>query len=205
MRVQKINRSFAKYTDADFQQKALHIITSMTGNANFPTPAPTLADVQAAYDAYASALNAAATLDRQAVSDKNAARQNLELILNQLACYVMNVANGDENMLVSSGFTLTKYPLPQALDSPGNVTLTYGINPGELTSQVPKQNGRTFNHQITDTAPTDSTVWTNYSVSTSKYTFTGLIPGKQYWVRVAALGSRKQIAYSTVATQFASL
>ena len=36
--------------------------------------------------------------------------------------------------------------------------------------------------------------------SKSQYVFRGLVPGKQYWIRVAALGTRSQIAYSTIAT-----
>lgn len=205
MKTARIQLDFSRFTDANFLQKSLFITTSMTDNPNFPSPVPPLTDVQAAFESYGNALAAAAALGRQAVLDKNIAREQLELVLAQLGRYVMYVANGNESILGSSGFTLAKVPQPRVLDSPGNVILEHGDNPGELISQVPKQNGITFSHQITDAAPTEDTVWTSYTVSTAKYTFTGLIPGKQYWVRVAALGSRKQIKYSTVATQFASL
>ncbi|KAA9037982.1 hypothetical protein FW778_14530 [Ginsengibacter hankyongi] len=205
MKTAKVLLDFSRYTDANFLQKSLYIITCMTGNPNFPTPVPPLTDVQAAYDTYGNALAAAAALGRQAVLDKNIAREALEGVLAQLGRYVMYVANGNESILGSSGFTLAKMPQPMVLDNPGNVILEHGDNPGELISQVPKQNGMSFSHQITDAAPTEDTVWTSHTVSTAKYTFTGLVPGKQYWVRVAVLGSRKQIKYSTVATQFASL
>ena len=205
MKTARIQLDFSRFTDADFLQKSLYIITCMTGNVSFPAPVPPLADVQAAYETYSSGLAAAAALGRQAVLDKNIGREELERVLGQLGRYVMYVANGNESILGSSGFTLAKMPQPMVLDTPGNVTLEHGDNPGELISQVPKQNGITFNHQITDALPTEETVWTSHTVSTSRYTFTGLVPGKQYWVRVAALGSRKQVKYSTVATQFASL
>lgn len=205
MKIAKVLISFSRYTDADFLQKALFIVTCMTNNLNFPTPVPTLTDVQTGYDAYSNALNAASALGRQAVLDKNIARETLEDLLGQLGRYVMFVANGDESILGSSGFTMAKVPQPMVLDSPGNVTLTNGDNPGELISQVPKQNAITFNHQITDVLPTEGTVWSSFTVSTSRFTFRDLVPGKQYWVRVAANGSRKQIKYSTVGTQFASL
>jgi hypothetical protein len=205
MKTPKVHLFFSRFADANFLQKALYIISCMTGNVHFPTPEPPIADVQAASDAYAAALNAAADLSRQAVANKDAARKALEAILATLGRYVMFVANGDENILISSGFTVTKTPQPVVLDPPGNVTLSNGINPGELVSQVSSQNAKSFIHQITDTLPVDDTIWINHTVSTAKYTFSGLIPGKQYWVRVAALGTRRQIAYSTVATQFAAL
>lgn len=201
----RISISFSKFADASFLQKALFIITCMTNNIYFTSPVPTLVVVQAAYDKYAAALNAAAALGRQQVLDKNIARKELEDILAQLGRYVMFIANGDEAKLGSSGFTITKYPQPRVLLNPGNVTITIGSNPGELISQVPMQNATGFNHQITDALPTLDTVWSNFITSTSKHTFTGLIPGKQYWVRVIALGTRKQQEYSTVGTQYASL
>ncbi len=205
MKFAKIQVSFTRYSDADFQQKALYIISSMTNNPNFPTPVPPLTDVQAAYDAYASALAAAAELGRKAVADKNAARDTLELTLTQLGMYVMYAANGDDTILVSSGFTLNKIPQPRVLDSPGNVTLMVGDNPGELVSLVPKKNATGFIHQISEALPTDATAWVNHNVSTGKYTFSNLTPGKQYWVRVIALGTRGQMKYSNVGTQVAGL
>jgi hypothetical protein len=205
MKFPKIQLSFASYTDADFLQKSQYIVTSMTNNPSFPSPIPTLADVQEATGAYAEALNAAASLGRVAVAEKNAARATLEGLLAQLGMYVMFVANGDEAILATSGYTLAKIPQPRKLENPGNVTLTDGISAGELNSFVPKGNATSFIHQITDATPTEATNWSNFPASTSQYTFTNLTPGKQYWVRVAAIGNRKQIAYSNVATQFARL
>jgi len=76
---------------------------------------------------------------------------------------------------------------------------------GTLISSIHKGNASSFIHEIADALPTDETNWTCYPTSTSQFTFTGLIPGKQYWVRVAAVANRKQIAYSNIATQFACL
>ena len=117
----------------------------------------------------------------------------------------MFIANGDEAVLISSGFTLAKAPQPRKLDNPGNVELVYGITAGALISSIIKRNATSFVHEIADVLPAEDTTWTSYPSSTSQFTFTDLTPGKQYWVRVAAIGNRKQIAYSTTATQFASL
>jgi hypothetical protein len=72
-----------------------------------------------------------------------------------------------------------------------------------MISFVKRGNANSYLHEIADTLPTDSTVWTKFPSGNSQFTFTSLTPGKQYWVRVAAIGFRNQVAYSTVATQFA--
>ncbi len=88
----------------------------MTNNPSFPSPIPTLADVQEATGAYAEALNAAASLGRVAVAEKKAARATLQGLLAQLGTYVMFVANGDEARPATSGYTLAKIPQPRKLE-----------------------------------------------------------------------------------------
>jgi len=205
MKNPKIQLSFTKETDSNFLKKAIYINTSMTGNPAFPDPIPTLAIVQDAIGVYSEKLNAATGLGRVNVADKNQARAVLEQLLFKLGLWVMFMADGVEAVLISSGYTLIKEPQPRRLEKPGDVTLTYGITAGTLISSIPKGNANSFIHEITDALPTEETNWTGYPTSTSQFTFTGLTPGKQYWVRVAAVGNRKQIAYSNIATQFASL
>ncbi len=205
MKTSKIQLSFRSFTDSNFLTKAGNIGTSMTNNPFFTDPVPTIAEVLAALGIYGQKLDSAKSGGRNAVAEKNQSRGILEQLLFQLGLYVMFIANGDEAILVSSGFTLTKMPQPRKLENPGNVTLTYGITAGTLVSSVPKGNATGFIHEITDALPTEETNWTSYPSSTSSFTFTNLTPGKQYWVRVAAVGNRKQIAYSNIATQFASL
>jgi len=205
MKNPKIQLSFAKLTDNDLLQKAIYIVTSITISPAFANPIPTLQEVQAAIDIYSAKLNAAEGLGRVNVADKNLARTNLEQLLYKLGLWVMVVADGVEAVLVSSGYTIAKEPQPRKLAKPGDVTLTYGNTAGTLISSIYKGNGSSFIHEITDVLPTDETKWTGYPASTSQFTFTNLVPGKQYWVRVAAVGNRKQIAYSNIATQFAAL
>ena len=201
----KLLLSFRILTDSNFLTKAILIVTSMTDNPAFPNPIPTLADVQAALGAFSDALIAAGGLGRTNVADKNQKRLVLEDLLYQLGLWVMFSANNDYAILTSSGFSVAKEPQPRWLQNPGNVILTYGITAGQLISTVAKGNAVSFIHEISDELPTEETTWTSYPSSTSTFTFTNLVPGKQYWVRVAAVGNRKQIAYSNIATQFASL
>ena len=203
MRIQRISLNFAGYSDPNFLNKATHILTNLTGNAFYPTLTPTLIELKAAIDDYSLALQAAGNGDRNDVAIKVAARSALELMLVTLGNCVMMVAKGDVAMLQSSGFTLTKTPEPRKLGVLGSVTLLKGVNSGELVAKVKALYGADkYVHQLALSLPGDDTVWQDFPGNPSKFVFTGLVPGKQYWVRVIALGSRGQKSYSTIATAF---
>ena len=202
MKLVKVSISFSRYSDADFLNKATFIVASMTGNVAFPNPVPTLAEVQAALDKYSADLVAAAWLGRNNVAEKNKSREALEQLLAQLGMFVMFIANGDVAILTGSGYTLNKEPEPRYIDNPGNVTLSNGITSGNLVAAVKNVANNGYLFQITDALPAENTMWTSHTSSKRQFTFSSLLPGKQYWVRVAALGKRNQSAWSTVATQF---
>jgi hypothetical protein len=202
--MQKVCISFSNYTDVNFAKKGEFISTSLTGNASFTKLVPTLPEVKAAVTKYSDALALAATKDRVAVAQKNKTRQELDAILKQLGLSVMTQANGDEKVLVSSGFTLTKTREARYITNPGNVTLSNGITSGAMVSSVKAVTGsKSYVHQIASTLPVDDSVWASNTSSTSSYVFTNLTPGKQYWVRVAVIGARGQVAYSNVGSWYA--
>lgn len=203
MKTLKVSINFSTYTDSDLETKAEMILQNMTGNPAFANPIPTLAELQTATENYSVALVKAANLGRTDVAEKNKLRTQLELLLGQLGMYVMYIANGDAAILTSSGYSLTKTPEPQYITNPGNVMLSNGITSGELTSTVKGVKGaRTYLHQITADPLTADSVWESTAGSRSSFTFQNLQAGKKYWVRVAAVGSGHQIAYSPNSSQF---
>lgn len=46
----RLTNGFDQLSDADLEVRAASILNAVTGNANFPTPQPTLAKVQTAID-----------------------------------------------------------------------------------------------------------------------------------------------------------
>jgi hypothetical protein len=204
MRTAKISISFSFYSDVNLEAKASYIIASMKGNPSFTDPVPNIAELQAALKQFSADLLAAANLDRKKIANKNASRAVLEQLLTELGMYVMYVAKGNEATLTSSGFTLGKIPQPRYIDNPGNVTLSNGITSGQMVASVVAVKGNSgYVYEICAEQPTETNVWTSFAASRSKFTFTNLLPGKKYWIRVAATGFRGQIAYSPVASQFA--
>ncbi|MEO5943574.1 MAG: fibronectin type III domain-containing protein [Ferruginibacter sp.] len=200
---QKITTNFQRYTDSAFDTKAAHILNSMMDNPAFADPIPTLTELQIVLTSYSQHLVAAINGDKVAVAEKNKSRRGLERLLVQLGMYVMYVANGNVTILTSSGFTLAKQRETNYITNPGSVTLKNGITSGQLTGAVKMVKGvRAYLHQITDEPPKETTAWQEKPSSRCRYTFNNLVPGRQYWVRIAATASGNQIAYSAVSSQF---
>lgn len=202
--MKKISISFDRYSDINFQKKGQFIYDSMKDNTIYAELATAVAGVKTSLDAYIQNLQAAESKDRNAVALKNESRQQLTALLKPLGLNVMAIANGNEPALVSSGYSLVKRPEPRYITNPGNVTLSQGLSSGEMISAVAAVAGaKSYVHQITTEYANDQTVWVSNTSSTSRFLFTNLIPGKQYWVRVAVIGSRNQVVYTSAATWFA--
>lgn len=190
--------NFAQYTFDGLESKAHTIIASMTNNPHFSSPVPSITDVSTAATAYTNALVAAKTGNRADISLKNQKRQALELVLKQLAAYVNYTALGNRTIIISSGFDVSKEKeqIP-ALEKPSDIAVANGKNSGELVVSVTAVKGAVaYVHQYTlEAVPTEQS-WLSATTSTCKYVFSNLEPGKRYWCRVAAVGTKGQIIYS---------
>jgi hypothetical protein len=197
MKKNRITTGFYLSTDAAFETKAESIYAAMLGNSNFPAPIPAITVVDAAVQAYQSALTAAQFRDKNSVAIKNQAREDLTVILTQLADSVMTTANGDRTMLISSGFDINKSPEPTPIIKPDTIVLADGLNAGELTLKVPAVPGaRGYVHEYTLDPLTPESQWTRVMTTVSKYTFKNLKSAQKYWCRVAVVGPFDQLVYS---------
>lgn len=194
----KINLGFRKYTEANLLVIAQAILAALTGNAYFPTTTPTLAAFQTIISAYATALSAAKEGGKTNVAIKNQKKEELIAVLIALANYVTFTANGDEVMVISSGFPVTKQrePMPP-LGKPEILKVEDGANPGGLTITIAGMKAaKTFLYQHTQDPLTDANEWTGQNSTLTKFSFVDLQSGKKYWTRVAAYGINEQIVYS---------
>jgi hypothetical protein len=178
------------------------VVTAMTGNAYFPTPVPAIEDVQTSLTTYNSAAAAAASRDKNAVVAKTLARISLIETLQALARYCMAQANGDKQMLESTGFPLRKTPTqpPPEIPAPANMQVTDGPVPYSIFVGVDGNKlYKSYSFQYTATDPSlPGSVWTSEFVTTSEYIFFNLTPDTRYWFRVVAVGTRKQVKFSDV-------
>ena len=93
-------------------QRVGDIVSSMTGNANFPTPSPDLALVTTAEGNLEKAYQAALDKSLTAKAEQRTKNEDLNSLIRQLRDYVNGIANGDEDIVLSSGFEASKIPAP---------------------------------------------------------------------------------------------
>ena len=176
---------------ADLVGKSEHVESKMTGNVNFATPTPSLADVTAARIALSTALKEAQGRATAAIATKNEAAKTLSTLLVKLARYVNSVAGGDIDKAVSSGFELAKLPDPiDKLEAPSKFEAARGTIAGQVDlTWKGVRGGRLYQVYICDGDPTTDGKWSIVGMtSKARLTVKSLIRNKAYAFRVAALG-----------------
>jgi hypothetical protein len=192
--MKKVNLGFSKYTEANLLVIAQAILAALTTNAFFPTPVPTLVVLQTAITDYSEALSAAKDGGKTNIAVKNARKEELIALLIQLGNYVMLTANGNDEMLGTSGFPVskTKEPSPP-LVKPEIIKMEDGLNSGELQVTISSVAGaRNYVYQYTQDPLTLTSQWTSSNTTLTKMLFTDLEPGKKYWSRAIVYGIKEQ-------------
>jgi hypothetical protein len=202
--IKKISTSFTRDTDANLAKSAGYKVSCLTGNKHFTDPVPNLETLGLQVVKYEADLVAAKGKDRIAVATKNASRKLLEQMLKEMGLYVMYISKGDEEILASTGFTVNKMPEARNITNPGNISLSNGVSSGEIKAMVNAvKNARSYLFEIAKEPPGEKTDWQSFASSRSKFTFKDLTAGKQYWIRIAVIGTGTQISYSAVVNRFA--
>src|SRR5712692_1438409 len=96
--------SFARIPDTELDNFAQGVIDAMTGNAAYPAPPVTIANLQAAKDDFTAKIAAAQSGGPPDTAAKNNSRQTLLGLLRQTASYVQINCSNDMATLLSSGF-----------------------------------------------------------------------------------------------------
>ena len=199
----KINIGFTHYNGPAMQAKTRDIIAAMTDNTSLPDPEPSLATITARLDTYTQDSVEAAAGSKSAVVNKALSRKQLETSLGLLALWIMSVAKNDLSILATCGYTIAKQPQPRYITAPGLVNLANGLSSGQLMVTLPAVKGATgYQFEISEFPPGEGVNWVSTVSSTTKFTYKNLVPGKQYWIRVAVAGGRQQLEYSEVSSKF---
>ena len=177
-------------------QRTSEIITAMTGNANFPTPNPDLADVQLAHDALAAAYQNALDGGRSAKAEQRTKDADLKNLLRPLRNYVNEIANGDEDIVFSSGFEASKIPepigdLPQVI----NLSISSGKGDGSVLLKWKAIYGaKTYMMEVSE----DGKIFTPAGSTTKsiRNVVDGLTLAQYYSFRVSAIGAAGQGPWS---------
>jgi hypothetical protein len=179
----------------------------MTGNASFPEPwlstVPPLAQIQKDLTTFQDTVTATAAGDRTQIQARDAAGATLANDLGQLGLYVQNVADGNVDLLATTGFPLRRHnPRSVVVDvpsAPDNVRTTCGKVSGTLLIRAkPVTHAGSYDVQVTTADPTVESNWIaagSYK-NCGRIELSGLTQLKTYSVRLRALGSAGPGAWS---------
>src|ERR1700719_3785394 len=166
------------------------IVTSMTNNANYPTPSPALNLITTANAAFASAIADAADGGKQLTSAKNAKRAELVALMRQLANYVQGACDGDMTKLLSSGFPVQKPDRSPASVPATPVTpkVSQGKTGEAFTLSKPVDFAYIYNWRVALDSKPDDFVQNGQSTG-GRASFEGLTPGQLYRFQCNAVGT----------------
>ncbi len=178
-------------SDAQLITDTENILTGLTGNASYPTPAPTLAVITTAKNAFANAVADAMNGGVALTTIKNEKRAALVALLRQLASYVQVACNGNLAVLLTSGFPPQKpnrTPIG-VLQPPSSLTVTLGDRSGELYAIAAPVNGAAIYNWRVTAADAPNTVVQTDQTTAARTTFDNLTPGVLYNVECNVVGS----------------
>lgn len=187
---------------------AKQIVNAMTGNTNFATPNPTLAQITTAADNLEAARSELLALRAEA-RNKTVIQEQLEdalaKLLTQLAAYVENISGNNPVIITSAGMDVKATAAPTGpLAPPAAFNTTSGDSDGEIDLGWNSDPGaKSYVIEMSTQGPPNA-VWTQAKTTTkSKESITGLQSGTRYWFRVAAIGATGQSGWSDISTRIA--
>ncbi|NGM62670.1 fibronectin type III domain-containing protein [Sphingobacterium sp. SGG-5] len=179
------------------------IIGAMTDNSHYPTPTPTLADLQVVLDDFSNKL--AIARKRGSPEDtalKDESKEPLKEALQQLAYYVNVCAKGHLSTLLSSGFPISSAEGPKLAPSAvENVRMSDGHQSGQVRFDFAKQkNVAVYEYQFRKVTEPESEWSDRYATTSSRGNILApLEPGQRYEVRVRAINAQGIGDWSQVA------
>ena len=103
-----VNYNYQHLNQADYLAKFLYIIFCLTSNANFPALPFEVAVLIAKKLLYEEQLNKSKAGDHIATTKANSIKKEINQMIKKNGIYINDVCNGDEAMLESSGYDLSK-------------------------------------------------------------------------------------------------
>ena len=181
--MKSILTTFKRGTDASLSTLARRVVSNVKSNEQFKSLTEPVTAVENALTEYDDALIKAGSGDRSLISDKNSKRAVLRGLLANLAVRVSQLSSGNDSVLLSSGFDVSK-DRSGPTKKPIILVVDLGL-PGEATTRIPQvRKTRAYIHQYTTDPLTPDNVWRSETSKSNRYNFKGLPSGAKLWFRV---------------------
>lgn len=185
----KTSLSFGSLPDADLVEFTDTIITKMTGNPAFTTPAVPLPVLTTKKMEFLDSIVAASQGGLGFTAAKDAERDELLPLLRTQASYVQTVSNDDAAVILSSGFSVNSTNRTSApLAKPSIDVIENNASTQLLVKVTTIPNARAYEVRINS----GDGKWVNAGVFTkSRYILLeNLTPGSTYTIQVRAVGGK---------------
>jgi capsid protein len=183
----KVSTNFGRLSDTELDNFAQGVIDALTGNATYPTPPVTLANLQAAVDDYTAKMAAAQNGGIADTAAKNNSRNTLEEMLRKVAAYVQMMCNEDPALLLGSGFQMQSTNRSSTpLEKPKGLSIKNGVA-SQLVARVEAVKNANMYEGRAKPANGD---WlpSIFGGDSRRIAFLGLTAGTTYTIEVRALG-----------------
>lgn len=164
-----------------------NVITRLTDNASFANPDIKLVDAKAVVDLMEANYMNAQDGSRTANAAMHAAESKADDLFRLLAAYVNRIADGDETLILQSGFNISK---PSSTIQKPELSIQDGEKSGSVwfVARANEKAGAYIWQYAKGELPTSDEGWINAGHSTqASFLLTGLEPGGHYYFRVAAI------------------
>lgn len=188
--MKKVKIGFSGLTVPQQIERARLVVTSMTGNAAFPTPIPALADVTLAINALETAYNQSRDGSKIKMATMRLRRTEMLFLINQSSAYVQVASAGDEEVILSSGFDVRgkSNPTPEIAGDVTNLQVEDGNDSGNVLVTWDKASYAVLYMVIAHPESDLSGEGIRGITTKTRKELTGLTPGVRYRIVVRGLG-----------------
>jgi len=189
MRRTKVVLDFMAYPVVEKVPFYRNISIQLADTSLFPNLPVPLETIKAAIDDFENALLAAKDGAHSAIAIRNDKEVAADECFRDLAAYVNKVANGDETIIIQSGFHASKQPIPHQKPE---LAIYDGSHSGSVLLKIKAIEGAVAYiwQYIQEATPNSASVWITVNTSTvANFQIDHLIPGVTYSFRYASISS----------------
>lgn len=202
MKKAKIN--FDPFTAAKLLVKGNQIITAIKGSPHFSNPIPSPAALQAQLDKLSEAIDKSADKGRASLAIVRMYKRETTVMLHTLGEYVNSIASGDETILLTSGFDLTKTPEKNRKPEPVTKLEAVFTNKEGRIDLIWKRSKKARYYNVFMSADGGAN-WNLLNTTLGrKLLVEALASGKRYQFKVVAVNVSGKSPESEIATQVAA-